>query len=210
MVSPIKARGTVTTASWISCSSRRRAPMAEPACRVPTPPGCPVPQAFRRSNASAPRTSPMGIRSGRRRRAERTRSDSDAAPSLVRSATRLGRGALEFAGVLDQHHPVAGLGHFGQKRVDQGGLAGGGAAGDKDVLPISDRCAEQLGLMRRYDAGLDIIAKGEDRDGRAANGERGGRDHRGHQALEALSAFRQLCGNPRRAGVHLDADVVGD
>lgn len=42
--------------------------------RLPTPPGCPVPQAFTRSSASAPRTSPIGMRSGRRRRAERTRS----------------------------------------------------------------------------------------------------------------------------------------
>ena len=28
--------------------------------QVPIPPGCPVPQAFRRSSASAPRTSPIG------------------------------------------------------------------------------------------------------------------------------------------------------
>ena len=54
------------------------------------PPGCPVPQALSRSRASDPRTSPMGIRSGRRRRLERTRSESVATPSLVRMATRLG------------------------------------------------------------------------------------------------------------------------
>ena len=90
MVSAISARGTVTTASWISCSSRRSAPSAVPAWMVPMPPGWPVPQALSRSSASAPRTSPIGMRSGRRRSEERTRSDSEATPSLVRSATRFG------------------------------------------------------------------------------------------------------------------------
>ena len=54
------------------------------------PPGCPVPQAFSRSSASRPRTSPIGMRSGRSRSEERTRSVSDATPSLVRIATRFG------------------------------------------------------------------------------------------------------------------------
>lgn len=49
-----------------------------------TPPGWPVPQALIRSRASAPRTSPMMIRSGRRRRDERTRSARLATFSLVR------------------------------------------------------------------------------------------------------------------------------
>jgi len=47
-------------------------------------------QAFKRSRASGPRTSPIGMRSGRKRSDERTRSESDATLSLVRSATRLG------------------------------------------------------------------------------------------------------------------------
>jgi hypothetical protein len=55
-----------------------------------TPPGCPVPKDFSRLSASAPRTSPIGMRSGRNRSDEGTRSKSDAAPSLVRSATRFG------------------------------------------------------------------------------------------------------------------------
>jgi len=90
IVSAINARGTVTTASWISCSIRRSAPIAEPEWIVPMPPGWPVPQAFSRSSASAPRTSPIGMRSGRRRNDERTRSDNEATPSLVRMATRFG------------------------------------------------------------------------------------------------------------------------
>ena len=46
----------------------------------------------------------------------------------------VGRGALQLARILDQHHAVAGLGDLGQQRVDQRGLAGRGAAGDEDVL----------------------------------------------------------------------------
>jgi hypothetical protein len=82
--------GTVTTASCTSCSSRRSAPSAVLAWMVPTPPGWPVPQALSRSSASLPRTSPIGMRSGRRRSDDFTRSESEATPSLVRSATRFG------------------------------------------------------------------------------------------------------------------------
>jgi Patatin-like phospholipase len=71
-------------------SSRCSAPVADPAWIVPIPPGWPVPQALRSSSASAPRTSPTGMRSGRNRSDERTRSDSAATPSLVCSATRFG------------------------------------------------------------------------------------------------------------------------
>lgn len=58
------ARGTVTTAYWMSCSIRRRAPMALPAWMVPMPSGSPVTHAFRRSRASAPRTSRPGCGRG--------------------------------------------------------------------------------------------------------------------------------------------------
>ena len=103
------------------------------------PPGWPVPQAFRRSSASAPRTSPIGMRSGRRRSDERTRSESEATPSLVRSATRFGARALQLARVLDQDDAVGGLGDLGEQRVDERGLAGRGAAGDEDVLALARR-----------------------------------------------------------------------
>jgi hypothetical protein len=55
------------------------------------------------------------------------------------------RGALQLARILDQHHPVAGLGDLGEQRVDQRGLAGRGAAGDEDVLAFPDRL-QQLRL----------------------------------------------------------------
>jgi hypothetical protein len=79
------------------------------------------------------------MRSGRRRSEERTRSESEATPSLVRIATRFGRAALQLARVLDQNHAVAGAGDLGQERVGEGGLAGACAAGGEDVLARGER-----------------------------------------------------------------------
>ena len=56
------------------------------------------------------------------------------------------RGALQFAGVLDQHDPVAGLGDLRQERVDQRRLAGRGAAGDEDIAALANRTAQQIRL----------------------------------------------------------------
>ncbi len=77
-------------------------------------------------------------------------------------------------------------------------------------LRARDRDAQQLGLAAGHDAGLDVIAEREHRDGRAADGEAGRGHHRGHQPLEPLPAFRQLGRNARRSGVDFDADMVGD
>jgi hypothetical protein len=88
IASTMRLRGTVTTASCTSCSSRERPAAAELACTVVIPPGWPVFQALSMSRASGPRTSPTTIRSGRSRSVERTRSASVATPGLVRSATQ--------------------------------------------------------------------------------------------------------------------------
>ena len=122
----------------------------------------------------------------------------------------IGRGALQLARILDQHDAVAGLGDLGEQRIDQRGLAGRGAAGDEDVLPFPDGRPQQLGLRAGHDAGLDIIAEREDGDGGAADGEARRRHDGRHQALEPLPAFRQFGRDARRAGMHLDADMVRD
>ena len=44
------------------------------------------------------------------------------------------RRALQLAGILDQHHAVAGLGDLGEERIDQGGLPRRSAAGDENVF----------------------------------------------------------------------------
>jgi hypothetical protein len=117
---------------------------------------------------------------------------------------------LQFARVLDQHHAVARLGDLGEERVDKCGLSGGGAAGDEDVLSLADACSQQLGLRTGHNAGVDVIAEGEDGDRRPSDGEAGRRGHRRNEALEALPAFRQFGRDPGAAGMDLDADVVGD
>ena len=209
MVSAIRARGTVTTASWISCSRRRSAPSAEPACRVPTPPGWPVPQALSRSSLGpADLADGDAVRAQPQRRAHQVRQADHAVSGAQRHQVR-GR-ALQLAGILDQHHAVAGLGHLGQQRVDQGGLACGGAAGDQDVAALDDRYLERLGLGRAHNAGGGVIAEREDRDGGFADGEGGGDGDRREEPLEPLAGLGQLGGKPRRAGVDLGPDVVGD
>jgi len=52
-----------------------------------------------------PRTARMGMRSGRRRSDERAKSESVAAPSLVRNDTRWS-GALQLARILDRDHAI--------------------------------------------------------------------------------------------------------
>ena len=159
---------------------------------VPTPPGCPVPQAFSRSSASAPRTSPIGMRSGRNRSEERTRSESEATPSLVRSATRFGRLALELAGVLDQHDAIGGLCDLRQQRIGECGLAGRGAAGHQDIAAIGYGRAQCLGLSRAHDASGDVVIEGEDRDSGFADREGRRRDNRREQSLKPLAGFGQF------------------
>ena len=119
-------------------------------------------------------------------------------------------GALQFARVLDQDHPVAGLGDLGEDCVDERRLTGRRAAGDQNVLAIADGRLEQRRLRVRHDPGRDIVVEGEHRDGRAADGEAWSRSDRRDEALEPLAAFRQLSRDARAAGMDLDADMVGD
>ncbi len=71
---PDRAQGRPTPASRTRVSSRRRASAGPLACTVARQPAWPVLRAWSRSRASPPRTSPTISRSGRRRRALRTRS----------------------------------------------------------------------------------------------------------------------------------------
>ena len=51
--------------------------------------------------------------------------------------------ALQLAGILDQHDAIGGLCDFGEQRVGERGLAGGGAAGDQDVAALGDGRAQR-------------------------------------------------------------------
>ena len=90
------------------------------------------------------------------------------------------------------------------------------------VLPVEVPPATRMFLRSRtatrsssacalgHDAGVDIVAEREHGDRRAADGEARRRHHGRHQALEPLPAFRQFGRDAGAAGMHLDADMVGD
>ena len=150
------------------------------------------------------------MRSGRKRSDERTRSESVAAPSLVRSETRFGRGALQFARVFDQNDAVGGLGDFREQRIDERRLAGRSSAGDQNVLARRNGGAENRRLLLADHTGGDIIVEREDGDRRLADGEGGRRDDWRQQPLEALARFRQFRRDARGVGVNLGADMMRD
>jgi hypothetical protein len=148
------------------------------------------------------------MRSGRRRSDERTRSDSDATRSLVRSAMRFG--ALhELAGILDQDDAVGGPRHFGEERVGERRLPARGAAGNQDVAALGNGVTEEFGLFRPHDARAGVVCDSKDRDRWLADGEGRCGDDRRDQAFEAFSGLRQFGRKARRSGMHLGADMVG-
>src|SRR6266567_662652 len=111
------------------------------ACSVPIEPSWPVFIACSRSKASAPRTSPTMIRSGRMRRQLRTRSRMVTWPSPSRFGGRVSS-RTTFAG----DDPLAVLDEAGQ-HVEQGGLAGAGPAGDHRVDARAADHFEDLGAF---------------------------------------------------------------
>ncbi len=142
IVSAISARGTVTTASWMSCSRRRSAPMRRAgvnradAAGMAGAPGLEEIQrlgAAHLADRNAIGPQPKG-------RAHEIGQRGGAILGAQRHEVR--RGALQLARVFDQHHAVAGLGDLREQRVDERGLAGRCAAGDEDVLAVAhSRCA---------------------------------------------------------------------
>jgi hypothetical protein len=68
---------------------------------------------------------------------------------------------LKFARIFDQHDPIGGLGHLGQKRVGQRCLAGRRAASDEYVLTPSDRIPQDSGLLQGHDSRGDIVVESE-------------------------------------------------
>ena len=75
---------------------------------------------------------------------------------------------------------------------------------------LGDGDAQALGLVRRHDAGGDIVVEREDGDGGLADREGRRRDDRRQQPLEPLSRFGQLGRDARAAGMDLGADMMGD
>ena len=193
MVSAISARGTVTTASWMSCSRRRSAPIAgagmdgADAAGMAGAPG--LEQVERFGAAHLADRDAVGAQA--QRGADEIGERDDAVLGAQRD--EVGRGALQLARVLDQDDAIGGLRDFGEQRVGERGLAGRGAAGDEDVRARRRRPARSVvGLVGRHDAGRDIVVEREDRDGGLADREGRRRDDGRQQPLEALSRFGQL------------------
>ena len=149
MVSAISARGTVTTASWISCSRRRIAPSARAgvdgadAAGMAGAPG--LQQVERLGAADFADRNAIGAQA--QRGAHEIGQRRHAVLGSERHEVR--RDALQLAGILDQHHAIGCLGDLGQQCVGERGLAGRGAAGDQDVFARGDAlcAAPRPGLM---------------------------------------------------------------
>ena len=129
---------------------------------------------------------------------------------MVLQRDKVRRQALELAGVFDQHDPVGGFRDLGEKSVGEGRLAGRGAARDQDVAALGHRQPQDRGLSGGHDAGGGVVVEREDRDRGFADRERRRRHDRRKKSLEPLSRLGQLRRDPRRAGMDLGADMVGD
>ena len=134
---------------------------------------------------SSPRTSPTTSRSGRIRRACRTSTRIGTSPG----ALDVGGPGLEpddvrvvgpqLAGVLDDHHPVAGVDQ-GQQGGEQGGLPRAGAAADQEGEPGAHQPPQQGGgvgvdraVVLQLGDGEHPAARHPQRDHGARPGERG-------------------------------------
>ena len=114
------------------------------ACTVVSEPSWPVFMAWSMSSASPPRTSPTTMRSGRMRRALRTRSRMVIAPRPSMfggpglQADHVVLVQLQFGGVLDGDDALV-LGDEGGEHVERVVLPEPGAAGDDDVAAADAR-----------------------------------------------------------------------
>jgi len=122
IVSAIKARGTGRRLpDQLLIRRAHQAPSPHGWCRPRRDGRCP--QAFKRSSASAPLTSPIGNAIRRKRRTSAQDRRAKATPSLVRSATRIGAciAALLYSSITRRDR---GLCHLRQQRISERGLAG--------------------------------------------------------------------------------------
>ena len=143
------------------------------------------------------------------RGADEVRQRGDAVLGAHRDEVR--RAALQFAGVLDQHHAVAGAGDLGQQRVGERGLARATVPpATRMFLRDADGRAQRRRLPGGHGAGGDVVVEGEDGDGGLADGEGRRRDDGRQQPLEPLSRLGQLGGDARALRVNLGADMVRD
>ena len=217
---PSRPRARCTTAatpeaSWLwvaarsrpaasaSASSRAGTSTAELACRVPQPPSWPVLRAASRSTTSAPRTSPTTSRSGRIRRACRTRVRSSMAPTPSTLAgpplerDDVGMVGAQLGCVLDEDQPLGRVDQ-GEQGGEQRRLAAAGAPADQERDPGRDQRLQQLGAAPGQGAGVEQLVEGEGPRGRHPQRDRGaGSGHRREHGVTAAAVGQPQVGERR-------------
>jgi hypothetical protein len=146
---------------------------------VATPPGCPVFQALRRSSASAPRTSPTRMRSGRKRKVARNRRRRSAASQL--------RNSTAFSDDLCDD------------RVGERRLAGAGDSDNDDVLALGHGPFDDGFLALAHNPGRHTLAKRKNSGRLAPDCKHRCRHYRRDQALKPAAIERQLAFEDRVA-----------
>ena len=202
-----RGRGSGRPAAPSARAGRPR-PRGLSAWTVVIEPGWPVLTARRKLEASAPRSSPRMMRSGRMRSEACSRSSAStrASPSSPRTATR--PTALAWSsctsGVSSIRISRSSRGDLLQQGVEEGGLAGGGAAGDDDVLAAAHGGAQEPGDVAAVAAGPAEPASsvGGVRQSAAADlgeGAGRGRSRRGVRSATTCLRIARASG-PRVAG----------
>src|SRR5262249_32931371 len=105
---------------------------------------------------------------------------------------------------------VARLGNFGEKRIDECGLAGRGSTCDEDIASPRDRATQYVCLVGRHDSGADVVVESENRDRGLADGEGRRRDDWWDQALESFTGFGQLSRDARGNRMPPRAHMMGN
>ena len=116
---------------------------------------------------------------------------------------------LQLDGVLDGDDALV-VGDEGGQHVEQGGLAGAGAAGDDDVQLRLDAGVQQLGHLRGERAELDEVADASAGPCELADGERGAVDGQRRDDGVDARAVRQAGVDHRRGLVDAAADLRHD
>ena len=147
------------------------------------------------------------MRSGlsRRRRADQGSQIGDVLFGAKIDAIR--RGALKFAGVLQNAAPLVKLRPFGPQRICQRGLAGTGAASDQDIAAVDDCTFENARLLGDKNVVDDVIVQRINPGGGFADRKARRHRYRRQQAFEAFAALRQFGADDRIAAMHFQPDM---
>ena len=188
--------GTCWLAIMTMVSRREKASRVVLAWTVVMEPSWPVFMACSMSSASGPRDSPTMMRSGRIRRVLITRSRCVIAPAPSMLAGRVSRRTtwfccrLQFGGVFDGDDALF-LGNEAGERVEHGGLAGAGTAGDHDVEPRLHAAAHEIQHAGGEGLVLEQVFGGENASCRSGGSTSPGRSARAAESRRRRASHRR-------------------